>query len=179
MDFHSTATMASRSRRFRFPRKDRRAARSRAMTRIAGAEFGAAGSRGETFPGCKALKSHEMGMESADLTRIGGPWCWRHAPAGSRSCISRESKITVDESTRGEVDGKFSAPQPLGIVQNRLRISETPPPGQRSLSDRRQRAASGYAASGKWHATCLRTSISRSAGASPTHRSCANAHRVA
>src|SRR5271156_1346166 len=83
------------------------AAHSRAVTRIAGAEFGAAGSRGETFPGCKALKSHEMGMESADVTRIGGRGCWRHAPAGSRSWISRGSKTTVDELMHGEADAKI------------------------------------------------------------------------
>ena len=38
----------------------------RASTRIAGAGFGAAGSDEETFPGCKLLKSHETGLESAD-----------------------------------------------------------------------------------------------------------------
>ena len=54
------------SRRFRFPRKARRPAPSRAATRIAGAGFGVAGSDEETFPGCKALKSHEIGLESAE-----------------------------------------------------------------------------------------------------------------
>jgi hypothetical protein len=39
---------------------------SPAATRIAGAEFGAVGSRDENFPGYKALKYHEMEKESAD-----------------------------------------------------------------------------------------------------------------
>jgi hypothetical protein len=33
------------------------------------AEFGVAGSRGEYFPGCKALKSHKMRLESVDVTK--------------------------------------------------------------------------------------------------------------
>src|SRR5271167_162326 len=61
------------------------AAHSRAVTRIAGAEFGGAGSRGETFPGCKALKSHEMGMESADVTKAANDVCAVHRPALSRA----------------------------------------------------------------------------------------------
>ena len=42
------------------------AARAGPQTPIAGVEFGADGSDEETFPGCKALESHEIGLGSAE-----------------------------------------------------------------------------------------------------------------
>jgi hypothetical protein len=59
------------------------AAASRAATPIAGAEFGAVGSRDENFPGCKALKSHEMEKKSVDWSSL--PFFTargRHRPLG-------------------------------------------------------------------------------------------------
>src|SRR5271154_6770934 len=100
--------MASRSRRFRFPRKDRRAAHSRAVTRIAGAEFGAAGSRGETFPGCKALKSQEMGMESA-VTKAANQRSLMFVRCTGRLSVAHVTMVqsTVDELMHGEADAKI------------------------------------------------------------------------
>src|ERR1700722_5227862 len=57
------------------------AAPGRASTRIAGAGFGAAGSDEETFPGCKALKCHETGLESAN---------WSSPPRSSRGGVQEQ-----------------------------------------------------------------------------------------
>ena len=56
---------------------------SRAATRIAGAGFTVDGSDEETFPGCKALKSHEMGLESADWSIPSPLFTWRGRGRGS------------------------------------------------------------------------------------------------
>ena len=48
----------------------------------------------ETFPGCKALKSHETGLESAD---------WSSPPRSSRGGVGGGALRDADESLRGQL----------------------------------------------------------------------------
>ena len=104
---NSTATMASRGRCFRFPRKPRRHGAQRAAARIAGAEFGAAGSRGGTFPGCKALKSHEMELESVDVTKAADQ---RSFVRARRPALGRAYRADRDRRARRR---REASPKPL------------------------------------------------------------------
>jgi hypothetical protein len=70
-------------------------------TRIAGAELGAVESD-ENFPGCKALKSHEMEKESVDWSlpfAFGGRVTYREQPqpaeAGSEAHPAHQSRWRV------------------------------------------------------------------------------------
>jgi hypothetical protein len=75
----------------------RRSNDSRAATRIAGAEFGAPGSRDKNFPGCKALKSHEMELESAGRDEDVGS---AFVCAGRRPALGRAYRADRDRRAR-------------------------------------------------------------------------------
>jgi hypothetical protein len=65
---NSTALMASRGRLFRFFPSPRRRSRLGGRDANCRRRTRAGGSRGENFPGCKALKTQEMKLESASCS---------------------------------------------------------------------------------------------------------------